>query len=67
VHYADLNNDLGIPGISGTQFQEAARAQAQDAGVALHALEVTAVGANADGLTATVAAGEAFSGDYLIL
>ena len=67
MHYAYLNNYLGIPGISGTQLQEVARAQARDAGAALHALEVRAVGATADGITATVAAGEAFSGDYLIL
>ena len=67
MHYAYLNNYLGLPGISGTEFQGLAREQARAAGAALHDAAVTGVSASADGVMATLELGQTATGDYLLL
>ncbi len=67
MHYAYLNNYLGIPAISGSDFQAVAREQAAAAGARLRAEEVTAVTAGEGGVRAGLASGEQIAGDYLIL
>ena len=67
MHYAYLNNYLGIAAISGTDFQQTARSQAAGAGAELHDVEITAVSADEEGVTATSASGESLRADYLIL
>jgi len=67
MHYAYLNNYLGIAGISGSDFQKVARDQAEAAGARLAAVEVVGVGAGESGVTATLAGGETEEAGYLIL
>lgn len=67
MHYAYLNNYLGIPGISGSGFQAVAREQAAAAGARLRSEEVTAATAGEDGVSAGLASGEQVAADYLIL
>ena len=67
MHYAYLNNYLGIHGISGSDFQARAREQAAAAGTVLRHIAVAVVMAGDDGVTATLESGEALEGDYLIL
>ena len=67
MHYAYLNNYLGIPGISGSDFQRVARRQAQEAGAVIHDAEVASVAAGDGGVIATLGSGEAEAADYLIL
>jgi len=67
MHYAFLNNYLGVPAVSGTDFQRAARRQALEAGATLRDVAVTRVGAGADGVEATLESGETATGHYLIL
>ncbi len=66
MHYAYLYNYLGIPEISGTEFQQIARKQAADAGAELIDVEVTAVAA-ADGGFEVIAGSNRYQADYLIL
>ncbi len=66
MNYAHLYNYLGIPEISGTEFQRIARKQASDAGAKLIDEEVTAVVAGDGGFEATTEAGT-YTADYLIL
>jgi thioredoxin reductase len=67
MHYAYLYNYLGIPEISGSEFQQVARDQVAGFGAALRDEEVTAVSAGDDGFAVTTAGGETIRGDYLIL
>jgi len=67
LHYAFLNNYLGMPAVLGTDFQKVARQQAQAAGAVLRDAEVASVAAGGDGVSATRASGETLEGDYLIL
>ena len=65
MNYAYLHNYLGIPEISGTDFQNVAKGQATEFGATLIDEEVTSVSAGA-GFTVTTESGETAS-DYLIL
>lgn len=64
MHYAYLYNYLGIPEVSGSEFQRIAREQVATHGATVRDEEVTAV--EADGLTVVTADGR-HGGDYLIL
>lgn len=66
MHYAYLYNYLGIPEMSGTEFQQLARAQVLDKGAELHAVEVTTVEQDGDGFV-VVAGDDRVRVDYLIL
>lgn len=65
MNHAYLYNYLGIPEISGTDFQQTARKQVTEIGARLVDDEVTAVAAGG-GFTVTTGSGEDTS-DYLIL
>ena len=67
MHYAYLNNYLGVPAISGSDFQRVSRDQAVAAGVDLVAAEVTACAKDGDGFTVTLGDGSTVAADYLIL
>lgn len=65
MNFAYLYNYLGIPEISGTEFQEIARKQVADVGGAIVAEEVTSVSASQE-FTVTTQHGT-YASDYLIL
>jgi thioredoxin reductase (NADPH) len=67
MHYAQLHNYLGIPDISGSDFQRTARQQATDLGATLVDAEATAIEAADGTFTTTPASGDARTSDYLIL
>lgn len=67
MHFAMLNNYLGVPGVPGSEFQERATAQATDAGATITRARVEAVGHDGDTFTLTLEDGTAVSADYLIL
>jgi thioredoxin reductase (NADPH) len=67
MHYAQLYNYLGIPEISGTEFQRVAREQVRGQGAQLRDEEVTDVIRAGDGLTVRSAAGGEEPADYLLL
>jgi thioredoxin reductase len=67
MHYAYLNNYLGLPPVSGSDFQRIAREQAQSAGARLAAEEVVAAGAGEAGVTAMLSGGATEDAEYLIL
>jgi thioredoxin reductase len=67
MHFALLRNYLGIPEISGTDFQEIARSQASAAGAMLVAERVNSVAAVAAGFTVTLEDGSEVAADYLIM
>jgi thioredoxin reductase len=67
MHYAYLNNYLGAPRISGSDFQELARAQATSFGAEIVDTRVAAIEPSADGFEATLEDGSKASADYLIL
>jgi len=67
MHWAYLYNYLGIPSISGSDFQAAARAHAEGHGARLVAGTVDAVAADGDVFTATLDDGSTHTGDYLLL
>ncbi len=66
MHHAQLYNYLGIPDISGSDFQAAARAHARDHGADIRDEEVTAVDV-IDGRFVPRTAGSETSGEYLVL
>lgn len=66
VNYAYLYNYLGIPEISGPDFQQAARRQVESFGAVIRDVEAESVTAEADGVTVT-AGGDTARADYLIL
>lgn len=63
LHFAYLHNYLGVPDISGSDFQAIARRQVADQGASLVEEEVTAV---ATGFSVTTASGD-HQAEYLIL
>ncbi len=67
MHYAMLYNYLGIPEMTGTEFQKIARQQVTDLGANLIEAEVKEITKNNDGFLATTANGEKYSGKYLII
>jgi thioredoxin reductase len=67
MHKAMLYNYLGIPEITGTEFQETSRDQVQTFGVNLHEAKVNQVGQTDDGFEITTDAGDTHQGDYLII
>lgn len=67
MHAAMLYNYLGIPEISGTEFQRVARAQVSDRGGRLIEARVRAIHANAPGFTIELEDGTSESAGTLIL
>lgn len=65
MHFAHLHNYLGIPEITGTEFQKVAREQVLSFGAVIVDEEVTEV-STGDAFTVSTASGEA-TFDYLIL
>jgi thioredoxin reductase len=66
MHYAHLHNYLGIPDVSGSAFQETARAQAVAHGAALRHERVERISPDDDGFDLTTESGHE-TYDYLIL
>ena len=66
MHYALLNNYLGIPQIAGSEFQSIARLQASTAGARLVEKEVESV-SGARGAFNVSAGGETVTVDYVVL
>ncbi|MEM9745371.1 MAG: FAD-dependent oxidoreductase [Actinomycetota bacterium] len=66
MHYAYLHNYLGAPDVSGSDFQQRAREQAEAQGATIVATEVSAVAASADGFAITTESGTA-TVDHLVL
>ena len=66
MHYAFLNNYLGIPAISGTDFQVSARQQVLNAGATLSNERVTEVVVTGDQIEVTTEAGTN-SADFVVL
>ncbi len=67
MHYAMLNNYLGIPQITGSDFQKIAREQVQKFGADLQAQKVTTIEKNGDGFAVTTESGEQHESKYLII
>ncbi len=67
MHKARLFNYLGIDDITGSDFQERARAQVEKLGATLHAHKVTSAQRDGAGFRVTTGDGQSFSGDYVIL
>src|SRR5690606_7633855 len=67
MHYAMLYNYLGIPEMTGTEFQRVAREQAARHGAKLRKAHVESVGAADVGVSATLKGGEVLTARYLIL
>ena len=66
MHFAYLKNYLGLPEVSGSEFQRVARAQVSDKGAVLQASQVDSVSAGGDGFQVR-SAGKQSSARYLIL
>lgn len=67
MHYAMLYNYLGIPEITGSEFQEVARGQVQKFGAEIRDQEVTSVEQTEAGFAVATASGERFQSKYLII
>jgi thioredoxin reductase len=67
MHYAYLNNYLGIPEISGSDFQQIARNQVAARGALLKDARVASIETAPDSFVVTTESGEATEADYLIL
>ncbi len=67
MHAAMLYNYLGIPEMTGTEFQKTAHAQAQKFGAQIHAEEVTAIEQTETGFAVTTAGGKRHESKYLII
>lgn len=67
MHYALLRNYLGLPEITGTDFQEVARQQVTSYGAALLDLEVTGVEPRTGGFDVTTGDGGRHQADYVVL
>ncbi len=67
MHSAMLHNYLGIPEITGTDFQKTAHAQVQKFGAQIHAEEVTGIEQTGTGFAVTTASGERHESKYLII
>ena len=67
IHKAMLYNYLGIPKMTGTEFQKEVREQVFDMGAEIENAEITGVEKTEDGFAATTAAGQRCEARYLIL
>lgn len=67
MHYAMLHNYLGIPEMTGTDFQKLAREQVQKFGADLRAQRVASVEKTADGFAVTTEEGERHESKYLVI
>ena len=66
MHKALVLNYLGIPKITGSDFQQVARQQVQDMGATLHSANVRQTARNGDAFTATTEDGQTFEAKYII-
>lgn len=67
MHYAMLYNYLGIPEITGSDFQKVARAQVEKFGAILKDEKVAMLEKTADGFSVTTEAGVSYTGTYVVL
>jgi thioredoxin reductase (NADPH) len=67
MHYAKLYNYLGIPEITGSDFQEIARQQVQKFEAKIWEQEVTEVEKTAAGFAVTTESGERYESKYLVI
>ncbi len=67
MHKAMLLNYLGIPKITGSEFQALAREQVQDFGATLKESKVTALESTGDGFEVTIDGGDTDNATYIIL
>lgn len=67
MHSAKLHNYLGIPEITGNDFQQVARAQVQQFGAKIQAQLVTAIEKTGDGFAVSTESGERHESEYLII
>lgn len=67
MHAALLRNYLGVPEMTGTEFQKIARKQAADQGAKLEDARVESVAKTGDGFTVTLEGGQRVSARYLVL
>lgn len=67
MHRAMLYNYLGIPEITGSNFQQVAREQVQKLGAKIWDTGVTGIEQSAAGFTVTTESGERHEGKYLII
>ena len=67
MHYAMLYNYLGIPEMTGTEFQEVARQQITGFGANLVETQVKTVTKNDDGFSVMTSEDDHYSGKYLII
>lgn len=66
MHFAYLHNYLGVPDISGTDFQAVARRQVEDQGAVIVADRVVSVAASDEGFAVETESGS-HRADYLVL
>ena len=67
MHKAMLYNYLGIPEMTGTEFQEVSREQVQEFGANLHDTKVSTAEQTDDGFAIQTTDGESFEAPYVIL
>lgn len=67
MHMAMLHNYLGIPEITGSDFQKVARAQVQTHGAKIQEQLVTAIEKTGDGFAVVTESGERHESKYLII
>jgi thioredoxin reductase len=67
MNYAYLYNYLGIPEMSGTDFQRVARRQVEGFGASVADVQVAGVNAGDGGFELVIESGEALRVDYLVL
>lgn len=67
MHYAMLNNYLGIPQMTGTDFQNVAREQVQNFGVNLQDQRVAGIEQTGAGFAVTTEGGERQESKYVII
>lgn len=67
MHKAMLKNYLGIPEMTGSEFQEISREQVQHFGTSLHDTKVTGLDREDGTFVAETEDGETHEGDYIVL
>ena len=67
MHKAMLYNYLGIPEITGSDFQKVARQQAEDFGATLHETKVEDIEHSGEGFKVTTDDDESFEAKYLVV
>jgi thioredoxin reductase (NADPH) len=67
MHRAMLYNYLGIPEITGSEFQKIARDQVRKFGASIRDAQVTGVDKTDDGFRVTTAEGDQYESQYVIL